>query len=260
MGSGDALTSQGPYSPAAKDMPFYKIRAEKCAIVRVKSTIYNENSFYRWDAFKWRGDGERTRGGDSMPIDSVVETEVDVPMLRRQVILTPGPCFFTVKAEGDFVFASVGKVESAIRKGLPLNALVIPGNGRVVIEPARHSPTPYDLERRGESEMTRQLGPPDRDDRLAAEALMELRRDLNTPGHKSAPLRSSACPPLSILFRYRSQQRHPCRRPATLHYGSAVWQLRAYGRLAAHPRARCLYQCYILPVTPMVEQTVRYEH
>lgn len=144
MGS-DGPAGQGAraYRPYAKGMPLYKMRAEKCTVIGVKATIYNESRFYRWDGSQWLGDGETV--GRDLPIDSVMEAEVNIPMLRRKVILTRRPCFFAVDAEEDFVYVSIGELESAMRNRLPLTALVMPGS-RVVIEPARHSPTPYPLE------------------------------------------------------------------------------------------------------------------
>lgn len=129
MRSDDGPVGQGAYR-SAKDI---LIRAEKCTIVGV-TTI--EGRFYRWDGSKWRGDGEQIMDRDSIPICSVME--VDVPVLRRSVILTPGPCFFSAEVEEGYVCVSVGEAESAVRNGLRLNALVIPGSSRLVIEPARH--------------------------------------------------------------------------------------------------------------------------
>ena len=181
--------SQGSHGSTAKNMPVYKIRAGKCAIVG--ATI--ERQFYRWDGSKWRGNNGQIR--NSIPID-LKEMEVNVPMLRRRVILIRERGFFTAETEEGFVCVSVGEVESGTRNGLPLNALVIPGSSRVVIEP--DVPTPYRLERRGGPETTRPA-PADRD-LLPAEALMALRmpglRGMRGPLYD--PQRSHPCPSSGI--------------------------------------------------------------
>ena len=235
--AGGGPVGQVAYGSVAKDMPVYRIRAEKCAIVGVKATI--EGQFYVLDGSKWRENNGQTR--DSISIDSVTETEVDVPMLRRRVILTPaGPCFFTAKAEEGFVCVSVGEVESAIRNGLPLNALVIPGSSRVVIELARHFPTPYALERREESEITHPASP----EREAAEALMRMRGPPDMRGPLYDPPQSHPCPSSSGVGRGTPPGAPP-------HYITAP-ESGSFNGMADWPSSYAQ--------APVTEQTVRYNH
>lgn len=128
------------------------------------------------------------------------EAEVDVPELGRRLTLIRDHFFLTANAEEGYVCVGLREVDSAVQKGTPLNALVIPGSSRVVIEPARHVLTPHDFERRHEpvTQAASRIRDP-----LAAEAL----REPNMPGLRGVrgslyePSQSLPCPPLSGIGR-----------------------------------------------------------